>query len=59
MEDGRLKTQAGGSEPARTSVPLALYLLLGGVISSAQLGKAFVALPLIKAEMNLGIASLS
>jgi MFS family permease len=46
-------------KPIRTSIPLALFLLLGGVISAAQLGKAFVAMPLIQTEMSLGIAIVS
>src|SRR3954452_19329718 len=46
-------------KPITTSFPLALFLLLGGVISAAQLGKAFVAMPLIQAEMSLGIAIVS
>ena len=45
--------------PLNTSFGLALFLLLGGVISAAQLGKAFVAMPLLQAEMNLGIAVVS
>ncbi len=45
--------------PLKTSFGLALFLLLGGVISAAQLGKAFVAMPLLQAEMNLGIAVVS
>lgn len=45
--------------PVKTSFGLALFLLLGGIISAAQLGKAFVAMPLLQAEMNLGIAVVS
>lgn len=42
-----------------TSIGRALYLLLGGIISSAQLGKAFVAMPLLQDEMNLTITIVS
>jgi MFS family permease len=45
--------------PVETSVPLALFLLLGGIIAAAQLGKAFVAMPLVQAEMHLGIGIVS
>jgi MFS family permease len=38
---------------------LALFLLLGGIISSAQLGKAIVAMPLLQSEMALGIDVVS
>lgn len=57
MPDDGKQAQAGA--PAKTSFALALFLLLGGVISAAQLGKAFVAMPLIQTEMNLGIAIVS
>lgn len=48
-------------EPAGSSrhIPLALFLLLGGIISSAQLGKAIVAMPLLQSEMSLGIDVVS
>ncbi len=46
-------------EATQTSIARALYLLLGGIISSAQLGKAFVAMPLLQAEMNLTITIVS
>ena len=49
-------TTAGATQ---TSIARALYLLLGGIISSAQLGKAFVAMPLLQAEMNLTITIVS
>ncbi len=42
-----------------TSIGRALFLLLGGVISSAQLGKAFVAMPLLQAEMALPLTIVS
>ncbi|MDB5641703.1 MAG: major facilitator transporter, partial [Hyphomicrobiales bacterium] len=45
--------------PVKTSFALAFFLLLGGVISAAQLGKAFVAMPLLQAEMQLGISIVS
>ncbi len=51
--------QDSKDSPKTTSVPLALFLLLGGVISSAQLGKAFVAMPLVQEEMHLGITTVS
>jgi MFS family permease len=63
MPDDSKLARTGGThppgKPIKTSVPLALFLLLGGVISAAQLGKAFVAMPLIQAEMSLGIAIVS
>jgi len=46
-------------QASQTSIARALYLLLGGIISSAQLGKAFVAMPLLQAEMNLTITIVS
>ena len=46
-------------EEKQNSIARALYLLLGGIISSAQLGKAFVAMPLLKIEMNLTITIVS
>src|SRR3954452_18034208 len=46
-------------KPIKTSFPLALFLLLGGVIAAAQLRTAFVAMPLIQAEMSRGIAIVS
>jgi MFS family permease len=55
-ETKQAPTQAA---PVRTHFALALFLLLGGVISAAQLGKAFVAMPLLQAEMNLGITVVS
>ena len=45
--------------PTQTSVGRALFLLLGGIISSAQLGKAFVAMPLLQAEMALPLTVVS
>ena len=45
--------------PETTSFPLAFFLLLGGIISAAQLGKAFVAMPLIQVEMDLDITIVS
>lgn len=55
-ETKQAPTQAA---PVKTRFALALFLLLGGVISAAQLGKAFVAMPLLQAEMHLGIAVVS
>jgi len=57
----RAEPDAAQSDGTRrtTSFPLALFLLLGGIISAAQLGKAFVAMPLIQAEMHLGITIVS
>lgn len=43
----------------KTQFGLALFLLLGGIISSAQLGKAIVAMPLLENEMTLGITIIS
>jgi MFS family permease len=43
----------------QTSIGRALFLLLGGIISSAQLGKAFVAMPLLQAEMALSLKVVS
>jgi MFS family permease len=48
-----------GLGPMQTSLGRALFLLLGGFISSAQLGKAFVAMPLLQAEMALPLTIVS
>ena len=45
--------------PKNTSIGRAFFLLLGGIISSAQLGKAFVAMPLLQAEMALPLTVVS
>jgi len=46
-------------EASQTSIGRALFLLLGGIISSAQLGKAFVAMPLLQVEMALPLTVVS
>lgn len=50
------RDQAGA---VRTSPRLALFLLLGGIIASAQLGKAFAAMPLVQSEMDLDLRIVS
>lgn len=45
--------------PLQTSIGRALFLLIGGFISSAQLGKAFVAMPMLQAEMALPLTIVS
>ena len=50
---------AQATGPLQTSIGRALFLLIGGFISSAQLGKAFVAMPLLQAEMALPLTIVS
>lgn len=62
MQDTKtIRTDPAGVTGAKDSrhIPLALFLLLGGIISSAQLGKAIVAMPLLQSEMSLGIDVVS
>lgn len=47
------------SLPGRTNSALALFLLAGGIIAAAQIGKLIVAMPLIQAEMQLGLGEVS
>lgn len=56
-QDSAKPTQGAGS--TRTNYALAVFLLSGGIIASAQLGKAFVAMPLIQQEMALPITIVS
>ncbi|MEY3552079.1 MAG: hypothetical protein RL735_427, partial [Pseudomonadota bacterium] len=56
-QDSAKPTQSTGS--TRTNYALAVFLLGGGIIASAQLGKAFVAMPLIQQEMALPITIVS
>ena len=56
---GSVPLQTKTEAPLRTSIGRALFLLLGGIISSAQLGKAFVAMPLLQAEMALPLTIVS
>ena len=52
-----LQPPPGAEQVSR--IPLALFLLFGGMIASAQLGKAIVAMPLLQSEMSLGIDVVS
>jgi DHA1 family inner membrane transport protein len=54
-----LPSEAGHSATRKAQLMRALFLLLGGIIASAQLGKAIVAMPLLQAEMSLGITVVS
>ena len=36
-----------------------MFLIAGGIIAAAQIGKIIVAMPLIQAEMRLGLGSVS
>ncbi|MDB5650544.1 MAG: major facilitator transporter [Hyphomicrobiales bacterium] len=57
-----MQTWVGASEAGDTRgkrLALALFLLLGGIVASAQLGKAIVAMPLLQAEMSLDITVVS
>ena len=48
------------TNPSRgTRVALALFLVLGGIIAAAQVGKIIVAMPLIQAELQLGLGQVS
>ena len=47
--------RAQSADILETQWGYASFLILGGVIGAAQVGKAVVAIPLIKAELNLGL----
>ena len=47
------------SPPRKTHLAQALFLIAGGIIAAAQIGKIIVAMPLIQAEMRLGLGEVS
>lgn len=45
--------------PDKTRLAQALFLIAGGIVGAAQVGKIIVAMPLIQAEMGLGLGEVS